>query len=50
MVNLRPRNRTGEAETLDLRGMIASEVGETLQQLLLGLFAQMKDELGEMID
>ena len=50
MVNLRPRNRTGEVETPDLRGMIALEVGETLQQLLPGIFAQMKDELGEMID
>ena len=30
IVNLRPRNRTGEAETPNLRGMIASEVGETL--------------------
>ena len=50
MVNLRPRNRTGETETPDLRGMIASEVGETLQQLLPGLFAQMKDELSEMMD
>ena len=50
MVNLRPRNRTGEAETPDLRGMIASEVGETLQQILPGLFAQMNDELSEMMD
>ena len=30
MVNLRPINRTSETETPDLRGMIASEVGETL--------------------
>ena len=50
MLNLRPRNRTSETETPDLRGMIASEVGETLHQLLPGLFTQMKDELSEVMD
>ena len=50
MVNLRPKNRTSQTETPDLRGMIASEVGETLYHLLPGLFPKMNDEDGEMND
>jgi len=50
MVNLRPRNRTSGSENPDLRDMIASEVGETLQQMLPGMFSQMREELGQMID
>ena len=50
MVNLRPRNHSTESETPELRGMIALEVGETLHQLLPGLFAQIKNEIDEMID
>jgi hypothetical protein len=49
-MNLRNRNRTTGSENPDLRDTIASEVGETLQQLLPGLFAQMKDDLSVMID
>ena len=46
MVNLRRRNRTSGSENPDLRDMIASEVGETLQQMFPGMFSQMREELG----
>ncbi|KAJ9565620.1 hypothetical protein OSB04_001586 [Centaurea solstitialis] len=43
----RLQNRLGSegSETPDLRDLIGSEVNEMLQQLLPGLFAQMRDEL-----
>ncbi|KAJ9552283.1 hypothetical protein OSB04_016328 [Centaurea solstitialis] len=44
MVTMR-RTSGNESENPDLRDLIASEVNETLQQILPGLFAQMKDEL-----
>ncbi|KAJ9560416.1 hypothetical protein OSB04_005576 [Centaurea solstitialis] len=42
MVTTRRGNSTGSEEP-DLRDLIGSEVNEMLQQLLHGLFAQMKD-------
>ena len=54
MVNLRSQNLDSngqdDSETPDLRGIIVSEVGETFQQLLLGLFTQIRDELSQLID
>ncbi|KAJ9535608.1 hypothetical protein OSB04_un001254 [Centaurea solstitialis] len=51
MVTLRNRStRTEEDETPDLRNIIASDVNEALQRILLGLFAQMKDELTQTFD
>ncbi|KAJ9542318.1 hypothetical protein OSB04_028824 [Centaurea solstitialis] len=39
-----------EPETPDLRDIIASQITETMQQILPGLFAQMKDEVLQAVD
>ncbi|KAJ9547556.1 hypothetical protein OSB04_020099 [Centaurea solstitialis] len=49
MVTTRRMSGT-ESENPDLRDLIASKVNETLQQILPGLFAQMKDELLQALD
>ncbi|KAJ9565975.1 hypothetical protein OSB04_001941 [Centaurea solstitialis] len=49
MVTTRRGNSTGSEEP-DLRDLIGSEVQEVLQQLLPGLFAQMKDEILQAMD
>ncbi|KAJ9548231.1 hypothetical protein OSB04_020774 [Centaurea solstitialis] len=49
MVNTRRNQGSEEPETPDLRDVIASEVTETLQQILPGLFAQMKDEILQVV-
>ena len=56
MVNTRGRRQTPngtdstETTTPDMRGIIASEVREVMNEIMPGLFAQVKDELIQIID
>ncbi|KAJ9544112.1 hypothetical protein OSB04_023819 [Centaurea solstitialis] len=44
------RGNSNASEEPDLRDLVGSEVQEVLQQLLPGLFAQMKDEILQAMD
>ncbi|KAJ9555712.1 hypothetical protein OSB04_010326 [Centaurea solstitialis] len=50
MVTTRRNSGSEEPETPDLRDIIASQITETLQQILPGLFAKMKDEVLQAVD
>ncbi|KAJ9538034.1 hypothetical protein OSB04_030767 [Centaurea solstitialis] len=50
MVVTRRNSGSEEPETPDLRDIIVSQITETLQQILPGLFAQMKDEVLQAVD